>query len=599
MTADLLHPLATDGLLSDLDRHFARLMVRLSGGETPEVGLAAALVSRSRRMGHVCLNLPDIAGHPPEGSTDAPPLPQLASWREALRRSRVVGAPGDVAPLVLDRADRLYLYRYWAYQEELAEGLLGRGRREEDGGEGAEEGEEPAEQVSGLMDRFFPREEGDERQRRAAEVALNRRLCVISGGPGTGKTTTVARILALLIGMSEDSPPDIALAAPTGKAAARMQEAIRREKARPVFEGFREVLPESAVTLHRLLGTRFDSPYFRHNRENPLPADTVVVDEASMVDLALMAKLVEALRPGARLILLGDRDQLASVEAGAVLGDICNTGGRTDGTGDGGIRGCIVQLETSYRFGGRSGIGAVSRAVNKGDGDGAIGMLRSGEDALRWGGPFHPDAPQERFREAVIEGYRPYLTVLDDPDPDTLFRRFDRFRILCGLRRGPFGAAAVNRTMEAILAKAGLIRPTGAWYPGRPVMITRNDYGLGLFNGDVGIALRDRAAAGEIRVFFPTADGGVRRLHPLRLPGHETVYAMTVHKSQGSEFDRVLLLLPDRDAPVLTRELLYTGLTRARESVFVWSDPSVFRQAAGRRTVRSSGLRDALWGGGA
>jgi exodeoxyribonuclease V alpha subunit len=212
---------------------------------------------------------------------------------------------------------------------------------------------------------------------------------------------------------------------------------------------------------------------------------------------------------------------------------------------------------------------------------------------------FHPDAPPDLFREAVIEGYRPYLSVMDDAAPDILFRRFDGFRVLCGLRRGPFGAAAVNRIAEAILAEAGLIRPTETWYAGRPVMITRNDYGRGLFNGDVGIALRDPGAKGEIRVFFPTADGAVRRLHPLRLPDHETVYAMTVHKSQGSEFDRVLLLLPDRDAPVLTRELLYTGLTRARESVFVWSDPSVFRQAAGRRTVRSSGLRDALWGGGA
>ena len=598
MNPDLLQRLEKDGLLSDLDRHFARFMVRLSGGDAPEVGLAAALVSRDRRRGHVCLDLSRISGNPPEEFPEAPLFPGLAPWREALKGSRVVGRPGTFAPLILDDADRLYLYRYWDYQRRLAESLLARGRKTEEGGRRTEI-------LGALLDSYFPSSgeaEGPDRQRQAAEVALTRQLCVISGGPGTGKTTTVARILALFVATSEGRPPAVALAAPTGKAAARMQEAIQREKTRPIFDAVRDRLPDAAGTIHRLLGTVPGSPYFRHHRDAPLPADVVVIDEASMVDMALMAKLVDALKPEARLILLGDRDQLASVEAGAVLGDICNTGKptpETEATPEetrAGIRGCIVQLEKSYRFTAAGGIGAASRAVNRGDAEAALAVLEDGGPAAEWGGVLDPDAPQARFKAAVIEGFRAYLEARHDPE--TVFRRFDAFRILCGLRQGPFGAAVVNRRVEAILETAGLIRPSTLWYPGRPVMITRNDYGLGLFNGDVGVALRDPEAGGEVRVFFPGPDGGVRRLNPMRLPDHETVYAMTVHKSQGSEFNHVALLLPDRDAPVLTRELIYTGLTRARESVAVWGDPAVFRRAVERRIRRSSGLRDALWGGG-
>jgi len=311
MNPDLLQRLEKDGLLSDLDRHFARFMVRLSGGDAPEVGLAAALASRDRRRGHVCLDLSRISGTPPEDSPESPPFPGLAPWREALKGSRVVGRPGAFAPLILDDADRLYLYRYWDYQRRLAEALLARGRKTEEGGRRTEI-------LGALLDSYFPASgeaEGPDRQRQAAEVALTRQLCVISGGPGTGKTTTVARILALCVATSGGRPPAVALAAPTGKAAARMQEAIQREKTRPIFDAVRDRLPDAAGTIHRLLGTVPGSPYFRRHRDAPLPADVVVIDEASMVDMALMAKLVDALKPEARLILLGDRDQLASVEA--------------------------------------------------------------------------------------------------------------------------------------------------------------------------------------------------------------------------------------------------------------------------------------------
>lgn len=593
MKSDPLYALAQANLLSDLDRHFSALMGRLSDAPNPTVNLAAALAVQTRRMGHVCLDLPAIAGRPPEAASKAPPLPDLDAWRAALVGSGVVGRPGDFMPLILDKADRLYLHRYWAYQDRLARGLLSRGQRKEEAGQGEKE-------LSDLLDRYFPPmagADGPDLQRRAAAVALTRRLCVISGGPGTGKTTTVAKILALSIEAADD-PPAAALAAPTGKAAARMTAALVRETADPQYDPIREWLPDGGATIHRLLGSIPDSPYFRHNSDNPLPADLVVIDEASMVDMALMAKLMDALKPEARLILLGDRDQLASVEAGAVLGDICDTGGTSARTEDAdGIGGCIVQLERSYRFGPDSGIGAVSRAVNTGDADAAIALLRDGarSDAT-WMDPFLPDAPPPPFREAVVNGYRDYLEA--GLDPEAVLQRFDRFRVLCGLRRGPFGAMSITEAVESILARAGHIRPAGTWYHGRPVMITRNDYALRLFNGDVGVALRDPGAAGEIRVFFPGSDGGVRRLHPLRLPDHETVFAMTVHKSQGSEFDRVALLLPDRDAPVLTRELIYTGLTRAREAVAVWGDPAVFRRAVERRIRRSSGLRDALWGGG-
>jgi len=345
--------------------------------------------------------------------------------------------------------------------------------------------------------------------------------------------------------------------------------------------------------------------------------DCVVVDEASMVDLALMSKLVQGLPEQARLILLGDKDQLASVEAGAVLGDICDTGNthsfsrrfgsnikmitgcnidvdELHGENEPAIQDCICQLQKSYRFGSDSGIGVVSGAVNAGDEDLAIALLMGGKYGdIEWKELPQPNALSRAIKDTVLGGFKDYLRA---SDPWDIFQLFDRFRMLCALREGPYGVVALNTLVEQILMKEKLIEPDMKWYPGRPVLITSNDYNLRLFNGDVGIVLPDPGANNDLRVFFPAADGTMRRFHPIRLPEHETVYAMTVHKSQGSEFDGLLLLLPDRESPVLTRELIYTAITRARERVEIWGTERVFRTAISRRIERTSGLRDALWG---
>lgn len=584
----------------------------------PQLLLAAALASHATGEGHVCIDLRAIAGGAVLETPDRPALsaPPLEPWLAALRRSPVVGEPGDFRPLVLDGAGRLYLHRYWDYEREVAEALLERAGAEADGID------ETA--LRAGLDRLFAEapEVAPDWQRIAAAVAALKRLCVISGGPGTGKTSTVIRILALLLEQAGDRPCHIALAAPTGKAAARMQEAIRRAReALAVDEGIRARIPDRAATLHRLLGARPDSVYFRHDRRNPLPADVVVVDEASMVDLALMAKLMRALRPEARLILLGDKDQLASVEAGAVLGDICGgpggfsapfrarleslTGRRLNSgeegppaAGEGGpLADSIVLLRHSYRFGADSGIGRLAGAVVAGDAARAGELLRAGVyPDIVWSPLQDPTLFGQAAAGRLVEGFGSYLRLLaEGAKPEAVFQAFNRFRILCPHRAGAAGVSTLNPLVAAILDRAGLLEARHLWYPGRPVMITRNHYELHLFNGDLGIAMPDPEAGGALRVFFEAEEGGLRRYSPARLPEHETCYALTVHKSQGSEFDEVLLLLPAALSPVLTRELLYTALTRARSRVEIWGPDAVVREATARATRRSSGLRDTLW----
>ena len=611
MTEPILRRLQAGGLLAPLDVHFGRFMERLAGGAVPELVLASALVSSAARQGHICLDLAAVAGGlvaAEEGGEEPARCPDLSSWCARLGETPVVGKPGEYRPLVLDDAHRLYLYRYWEYQERLAAAVTERVTSLDKAVHG--------ESLARGLARLFPEEEpgGINWQKVAAFTALTRRFCVISGGPGTGKTTTIARILALLA--EEVSPrPTVALAAPTGKAAARLQQAVQEARERlPIAPETKAALPQEASTLHRLLGVIPGSPYFRHTSKNPLPTDLLVVDEASMVDLALLSKVVQALPARARLILLGDRDQLASVEAGAALGDICDSAGESpvssnhaeelrratgyridmdQGAGRPGIRDCIVQLRTSYRFGRASGIGALCHAVNAGRSDEAARLLREGFRDLGWKNVPRPERLPRAIREVVAEGFADYLST---DEPGESFQQLERFRILGAVREGPYGVIALNRTVEEILRDRGLIVPGRPWYRGRPVMITRNDYNLHLFNGDVGVVLPDPAAAGDLRVFFSSAEGAMRKFHPLLLPQHETVYAMTVHKSQGSEFDRVLLVLPDRESPVLTRELIYTGISRARERVEIWGEEAVFRSAVARRIERTSGLRDALVG---
>ena len=614
---DNITRLFKSGYLSEIDVHFARFLTDLSGSDSPHFALAAALVSNVTVNGDVCLDLSSwaesiVSTSSLQNGGETVVCPALDVWRDALLANDVVGKPGDFRPLIFDPKNRLYLYRYWDYENRLSTAISRRLNEDIEKIDTA--------LLKKSLKRLFStrQEEGVAWQKIAAITSVFKNICVISGGPGTGKTFTVTKILSLLIEQSKGKKLNIFLSAPTGKAVAKLSESIRKVKSTldcsDVVIGS---IPEDAFTIHRMLKPIQGSPYFFYNSENPLPADVVVVDEASMVDLALMSKLLQAVPPNARVILLGDREQLASVEAGSVLGDICARGqahrfskGFCDRieqvTGEAfeipakqhrnkpGLYDAIVYLEKSYRFAADSKIGKLSQMITRGNVTETMRLLKDSDgDGIKWK---EIDSPQSLFTalaKSIVEGYTEYLEI---KDPETAFEHFNRFIILCAVNFGPFGVDAVNRLAESVLNQQGLINPESQWYSGRPVLITRNDYNLGLYNGDIGITLRSPdPGSNELYVFFSGASGTLRRFSPHRLPAHETAYAMTVHKSQGSEFEHVLFVLPGRDYPVLTRELLYTGITRAKKSVSIWGTESVLRTSVSKRIERTSGLRDALW----
>ena len=561
--------------LSALDRHFADFIVRIDGTPCHELWWGAALASHAAGQGHSCVHLHDsfdVSALPL-----APPLrpsPDAGKWRTALHGCGTVGVPGAYTPLILDTAGRLYLHRCWSYERQVADGILTRCQT-------------PAPDDADLeadLDRYFPMSGAEvDLQRVAARMTLLHRFSVITGGPGTGKTATVARILALLLDRAGASRPEILLAAPTGKAAARLHQSILQAVDRlELRDGIREGFPSEVRTLHRLLGVRSRGGGFRHNRANPLACDILVVDEASMVDLQLMAGLTEALPGTARVILLGDRNQLASVEAGAVLADICDSAGQAEVP--------VTHLTRSYRFGGDSGIAALSRLINDGEGAAALELLQAERfPDIAWRSLPAGRAFDEAFGAAVRAGYGAYVRAAS---PGEALAALNSFRILSPLRSGPSGIERLNRMCETVLDSGHT--PLQQGFRPRPVMVTGNNYELELFNGDIGVAMEH---GGVPAVWFETPEGGLRHLSPLRLPPSEAAFALTVHKSQGSEFDRVLLILPDRLSDVLTSELLYTAVTRARSRIEIWGTEEVFRQAVERRTRRTSGLREKLTAG--
>ena len=597
--------------IRDLDYYLAVHLLALAPRPSAELALAIAVVSRANGDGDVCIDLASVAGR--EVLRDAPQpewrgivAPLLPDWVAALRDSGIVGAPGEVQPLILDAAGRLYLAKYFDFEQAIAAGLRQRLAYRED---------IDLARLAPLLARYFPDTRAGDGQKLAAALAVLRRLAVISGGPGTGKTHTVARILALLVELADGQALRIRLAAPTGKAAARLAESIHLsiEQLRdsPATAPAVTRMPTEAATLHRLLGYGLGG-VFRHDADNPLSLDVLVVDEASMVDVPLMARLLRATPPDARVILLGDRDQLASVEAGSALGDICNHGRATAWSDDlegrmrtlglapppapadarrGPMADSLVVLTESHRFGATSAIGALARATNAGDVASAATVLEAGGD-VGWHALSAEDlgAAIEAEVRLCLADYR------RTADPVDAMRRFSAFRVLCAVRAGPWGVSALNGHVERALARLGLLAPAGGHYPGRPVLVTQNDYAARLFNGDVGLVLPDAEAGGALRAFFVRPGGETRRVVPTRLPPHETCFAMTVHKAQGSEFDRVVVVLPDRDSPVLTRELLYTAVTRAKQSVAIWAPRDALATTLGRRVERSSGLREALWG---
>jgi exodeoxyribonuclease V alpha subunit len=582
-----------------IDQHFATLMNRLAKIPSAELELAAKLVSNFRARGDVCVPLREVTATEAEkmGGTE---VPALKDWVNKLRSSGVVGDPGKFAPLILDQSDRLYFQRYWKYEDELGRNLQARLRDK------SPRDFDPADLAKSIAE-LFPGP--SDLQKVAAFLAATSRLCVISGAPGTGKTRTIVLICALLIALAGKDELSFALAAPTGKAAARLKETIAQTGASLQLR--REPrLPADASTIQRLLGARGDSPHYRHNTKNPLTADVVIVDEASMIDLALLAKLFDAIRPDARIILVGDKDQLASVEAGSAFRDICTpgfelgvsvsladafakiTGEKLDGTSAerAPIHSVVVELRRNYRFTTGAGIGELSNAVNRGDPAAAFAVLKSG-GSIRW----RPTPSLKNFERELRERVFPrFEKLLRLSDPAIALKQLAEFAVLCALRQGPYGAETVNALLEGMLRATGLIEGVGRYHVGEPIIIVRNDYNVGLFNGDLGIVLTD-SVTGELRAFFRGEGDEVLNFAPGRLPAHEPAFALTVHKSQGSEFRDALLILPERDAPVLTRELLYTGITRVRETVEVWAAEEILRQTIERKIERSSGLRERLW----
>lgn len=614
----VLDELHRAGLLSPLSIAFARFVARYGGhNESALCTLTAALLSECNQNGDVCIDLAARAGRPlfsalPGVKLD--PAPDITTWQNMLNASICVAGPDEIAPMLLD-GTALYLRRFWLYECAVYTSINARLGPVHDLNLGS---------LRAGLQRLFPehKDSGLDWQKLATAVALSRRFAVISGGPGTGKTSTAVKVLALLL---EQSPGlRIKLAAPTGKAAARMVDSIRAARQRlqlaPEIEA---QLPDEASTLHRLLGYQggHGARGFRHNKQNPLLVDCLLIDEASMIDLPLMWSLLEACDSDTRIILLGDRDQLASVEAGNVLGDITGHGQALHYTPSmarflqqlvgwpaqqlptvnnaPAIADSLSLLRTSHRFAADSGIGSLASAVNAGDAQAALQLLQHasaqiGELALSellwltprentWQ-PLHADV-----LAWALERYRGYLECAQVGEA---LSAFAASRILCAAHEGPLGERELNRQVGERLRLAGVLA-VGEQVHGTPIMVTVNDYEMGLFNGDIGLLWNNEQ--GELEACFSELDGQVRHLPAGMLPEHVDAWAMTVHKSQGSEFEEVLLILPaEASSPLLLRELVYTGITRARSRLLLHCSAAAFAKACHTPVQRSSGLAARL-----
>ncbi len=565
------------GVLASADVHVASRFSAILGEDDEQVLLALALAVRAARAGAICVDLATISSAPVETNGEvALSWPEPSAWL-----SRVAASPVVREQVVRLEGSLLYLDRYWREEQQVCDDLVARLRRP------VPEIDEAA--LAAGLARVFP-EQGYDEQRAAARAAVGRWTTVLTGGPGTGKTTTVAGLLALLAEQHEQASgvrPRIALCAPTGKAAARLQQAVEEatvELADPVD---RERLTGlTASTMHRLLGWRPDSSVrFRHDRSHRLPHDVVVVDETSMVSLTMMARLLEALRPDARLILVGDPDQLASVEAGAVLADlVAGFQGHPDSP--------VVALRTTHRYG--EHIGAVAQALRDGDAETVLDLLRSGTASasgqVELVDPADPEA-MAAFHDAVAEVAVRQRRAAESGDPERALRTLSEHRLLCAHRRGPYGVAGWNHLVEQLVSERTGVAHYQPWWAGRPILVTANDPGLRINNGDTGVTVR--LPDGRLRVFLDAATG-LRDFATTRLADVETMHAMTVHKSQGSQARTVSVVLPPEDSPLLTRELFYTAVTRAQDTVRVVGSEAAIRAAIGREVQRASGLRERL-----
>ena len=560
----VLAELNAAGLLHAADVHVARRLTALTGDLDPRVALAAAVATAVVQRGSVGVDLSRASELVPEVA-----WPDPDEWRDAVAASAAV-AEGAL------RVEHglVYLDRYHRLEVQVFDDLVDRAARP------APPVDEPA--LAAALERVFP-EATYADQRAAVEAAVRRWTTVLTGGPGTGKTTTVAGLLAVLADQaaSRGERLSVALAAPTGKAAARLQESVDSETAR-LPRGDRDRLAGlESLTLHRLLGFRFDnSTRFRHHRGNRLKYDVVVVDESSMVELLLMGRLLEAMRPDTRLVLVGDPDQLSSVGAGAVLGDLVKGyAERPDSP--------VVSLTRSHRFG--EEIGTLARALRDGDADQVMEVLRAGGDRVTF---VETDDPEPVLTPLLMAAAQEVRAAAEAGDDAAALAALDHHRLICAHREGPRGVAFWNRLVELGLARAAGQDHWPRWYAGRPVLVTHNDYGLGIYNGETGVVVR--RPDGALRGLVPSSGGQVLDFATTRLAEVETMHALTVHKSQGSQADHVSVLLPEEQSRLLSRELFYTAVTRARQSVRILGTEAEVRAAVGRRAERATGLASRL-----
>lgn len=596
-------------MLSDIDVELCRFFSELEPQVNAEILLAAALTSAAYREGNVCINLRDFADRPLFNEADGflqVEAPALKVWVGMLNNSPFVGSPGEFKPLILDSSHRLYLQRHWKNEKRLAEHIL-------------KKAGQPTEKVDikllrqGLNCYFGKSREAVDWQKVAAALAVLNSFAVISGGPGTGKTTTVVRVLGLLLEQANQRGRNfsITLAAPTGKAAARLESSIQNAlQDLPTSNVIKDKIPVKCHTIHQLLGARLHSSTFKFNKNNPLPYDYIIIDEVSMVDQALMSRFMSATMKKTQVLLLGDKDQLASVEAGSVLGDIC--GARNSNRfsrameeqlenleislpennkvkNPDPLTDHIVLLQKSYRFEADSGIARLAEAVNSGEGERSLHILqnRSYTDV-----DLKTPLTYSVFLDELID--RAVTQIQEGAQaasPAVAFTIYRKMQILSPHRQGPWGVEFLNKKIEERLEMMGLKSPYVDWYRGKPIIINENNYRLGLSNGDTGIFWPDDEGNG--RIYFEI-NNEIMGLWPSQLPAYSTAFVLTVHKSQGAEYNEVILVFPNEKSKILSRELLYTALTRAKKSVLLFAKKSVLLKTVAHKIARNSGLKDYL-----
>jgi len=602
---EILNKLLENRQITEMNIRFAEFIAGLCKNKDSTFFFLMVLISSWTEKGHICLDLNNLSDEDIRSIIDTAgiTLPHIEKIKAILNSSSCIGRPGETAPLILDE-NRLYFERFYSSEKELINRINLRIKKN------IKFSEKTEKEIAGVLKGLFPVTNEIDWQAVAALTSLLKYFTVISGGPGTGKTTTVIKILILLIELnskgllhSPDKPLNIVLCAPTGKAAARLIEAIENSKKKINYsEEILALVPDEGYTIHRLLNNLSD--------KNNTPPDVIIIDEASMVDLSILARLFSSIPDLTRVILLGDKDQLASVEAGAVLGDICtgiseykyseafyrNIGKflkiniKAENNNQPDIRDSIVLLNKNYRF--KGNLYSLSIAVNSGDTAKAFNILKSSNSEISWIDP-EKNTMYRTILQKNLLGL--YLEYIKETDIEKAFNIFDSFRVLCALRRGPFGVVTTNNWIEQILKNQGLINPYRRFYNNRPVLITKNDYNTGLLNGDIGIIRKDKKAEDNLYAFFKDGSGSFKKISPYKLPEHETVYSMTVHKSQGSEFEKVILILPDKPGPIITRELIYTGITRTKSDIQIISRESVLKYGISNFIKRTSGIYRALW----